>query len=62
MEKLQTSEVRKLKDGHFYIGNRERFCAPKGEVVITEVENNPLWGKRYKIEGYEEWFEENCFE
>jgi len=54
--------VRKLKDGHFYIGNRERFCAPKGEVVITEVENNPLWGKRYKIEGYEEWFEENCFE
>lgn len=55
----------KLKDvDFFYIGNRNAFNKVTGGKVatITDSENHPIFGKRYKILGYNEWFEENCFD
>lgn len=54
-----------LKSGDFGIGHGRSFCVRKQdkgqEVVITEVQDHPIFGKRYKIVGYSEWFEANCF-
>jgi hypothetical protein len=56
----------KLKEGFFFeIGNRQPYHGylPKGKIVtIVESEDHFLWGKRYRIAGYKEWFEANCFE
>jgi hypothetical protein len=56
--------IGKLKDGEYRVGHNRHFVVPhKGqEVNITDTEDHFIWGKRYKIEGYDEWFEENCFE
>lgn len=55
----------KFKKGEFAIGDRKPFHLPNGEgkrVEIAKKENHPIWSKRYKIVGRDEWFEENCFE
>lgn len=56
----------KLKSTSLLIGNHEAFTVhgiPENmEVKITNEENHHIYGKRYKIIGYDEWFEENCFE
>ncbi len=52
----------KLKHGRFRIGHNKPFYISSGIVKITDTENHPIYGKRYKISGYDEWFEENCFE
>lgn len=55
----------KFKDDQLFIGNKRHFYLRDGRgkrVKISEEENHPVWGKRYKIIGYTEWFEENCFE
>jgi hypothetical protein len=54
----------KLKNGEFHIGHRNAFNKVTGgkEMKITDYEDHPIWGKRYKIYGFNEWFEENCFE
>lgn len=52
-----------LKAGELLIGHRRHFTNTDGGMVtITDAENHPIWGKRYKILAHEEWFEENCFE
>lgn len=34
-----------------------------GKVVeITDTENHLIYGKRYKVLGFDDWFEANCFE
>lgn len=38
----------------FYVNNRA--------VAITQEEDHPIYGKRYKVAGYDEWFEANAFE
>jgi hypothetical protein len=54
----------KLKPGSFRIGNNRPFSTPKQgrTVIITDKENHPLWGERYKIEDSHEWYEKSCFE
>jgi hypothetical protein len=55
--------IGELKSGPFYIGHRRPFSLPSGATVnITEEQNHPIYGKRYKVSGYEDWFEANCFE
>jgi hypothetical protein len=56
--------IGKLKQTDFYVGNKKYFIVPtRGKIVtITESENHPIFGKRFKILGMNEWFEENCFE
>ena len=44
-------------------GHNKLFRIIGGRLVeITEVEDHPIFGKRYKILGCDEWFESNCFE
>lgn len=50
-----------LKDGRFFIGRDIPVYPMSGEVSIVDEEDHPIFGKRYKIFGYGEWFEENCF-
>ena len=51
-----------LKDGPFAIGWGRYFSTPMNkDVFITDTEDHPIFGKRYKITGYNEWFEVNCF-
>lgn len=52
-----------LKKTNLFVGNGERFLdIPSGaKVEIVDEEDHYLYGKRYKIKGYEEWFEANCF-
>lgn len=53
------------KNGNFFIGDKRPFDVPNANgnrVEIAEKENHPIYGKRYKIVGRNEWFEENCFE
>ena len=53
----------KFKNADFFIGRRQAFSCPTGGVVIiTEEENHPIFGKRYKVSGFSVWFEANCFE
>jgi hypothetical protein len=54
----------KLKNKDFYIGYRTPFStSEKGKIVtIIDSENHPIYGRRYKILGYDAWFENNCFE
>jgi hypothetical protein len=53
----------KLKDGQFLVGARTHYLYSDGQIVkIINEENHPIFGKRYKVEGHDEWFEENCFE
>lgn len=56
--------VGKLKDGQFQVGREFGYTVPERgkEVQIVETEVDPIYGKRYKIAGHDEWFEENCFE
>jgi len=32
------------------------------KVLIIDKEDNQIFGKRYKVAGYDIWFEENAFE
>lgn len=54
-----------LKDGDFGIGHGRDFCVRKGDkgryISITQVEDHPIFGRRYKLLGYSDWFEANCF-
>lgn len=51
-----------LKQGEFRVGAGERFSITLGaQVEIIETETHPIWGIRYKISGYKEWFEASCF-
>lgn len=53
----------KLKNTDFFIGDGYHISVPAGKYVrIVEEEDNPIYGKRYKIIGYSTWFGENCFE
>ena len=54
----------KLKNDRFFEGNRTPISMPdKGKLVtLTHEENHPIFGKRFKISGYDQWFEANCFE
>jgi hypothetical protein len=53
----------KLRNGEFFIGNRVLINPPECDVVtIVDQEIHYVFGKRYKILGRKEWFEENCFE
>jgi hypothetical protein len=56
----------KLKNDRLYIGKGIPFVEIlplNGEMVkIVDSENHYAFGKRYKIEGRDEWFEESCFE
>lgn len=52
-----------LKKGEYRMGHNKTFNLIGGYFVkITDVEDHPIFGKRYKILGYDEWFESNCFE
>lgn len=51
-----------LRSGEFRLGVNVFRPNVSGKVAITDEETHPIWGKRYKIEGSTEWFEENCFE
>ena len=53
-----------LKTGPFRIGlGYPMIVREAGRTVqITATENHPIYRKRYKILGYDEWFEENCFD
>lgn len=44
------------------IGWNEIYPIHEKNVVITDYEDNKLYGRRYKIEGDDDWFEENSFE
>jgi hypothetical protein len=52
-----------LKTGEFKIGAGHIYSnSLQGRVVnIIAVENHPAFGKQYKIEGSEHWFESSCF-
>lgn len=55
----------KFKAGEFHIGNDQPIRLPNvsgNRVQLAEKEDHPIWGKRYKIVGRNEWFEANCFE
>ncbi|MFA5715946.1 MAG: hypothetical protein WC998_09405 [Candidatus Paceibacterota bacterium] len=53
----------KLKKGPFMIGDKRYATLTGGRMVrIIAQEDHPLWGRRYKIEDYDEWCEANCFE
>jgi hypothetical protein len=52
----------KLKNTSFYVGNGRIYPPVDRPVKITDTEDHPIFGKRYKIEGYADWFEANCFE
>jgi hypothetical protein len=58
--------IGKMKEGPFYIYGGEYFGRknfPRGQIVnIVDYEVHPTYGKRYKIEGYIQWFEESCFD
>lgn len=54
--------IGKLKND-LRIGDRRLFGLHGSRIVeIVDTENHPIYGKRYKILGYDNWFEENCFE
>ena len=53
----------KLKDGQLFIGDKLHYMMSTGQIIkIINEENHPIFGKRYKVVGCDEWFEENCFE
>jgi hypothetical protein len=56
----------KFKSGELMVGGASyarHFKYAIGEIVnITDTEDHPTYGRRYKVEGYNEWFEENCFD
>jgi hypothetical protein len=55
----------KLKKDQLFIGagNSRPIVVPNGEAVtIVDMEDHPLWGRRYKVLGFDFWFEANCFD
>jgi hypothetical protein len=56
----------KLKKDTLFVGagpSLRPITVPNIKIVtITDVEDHPLWGRRYKILGFDWWFEANCFE
>ena len=53
----------KLKQGQLFIGaGRPYTRIVRGYVDITAEEDHPVYGKRYRVLGFEDWFEANCFE
>lgn len=56
--------VGKLREGEFFVGNRQPLDVPEqGKLVtIVDKEEHHIFGTRYKIEGNDIWFEPNCFE
>jgi hypothetical protein len=59
---LHKTKIGTLKDGKFRIGAGTPYLIMLDRVVIVDEEEHHLWGKRYKISGCDDWFEENCFE
>lgn len=43
-------------------GHGELFSVSNRNVEIIDKEEHPIYRKRYKVKGYEIWFEENAFE
>lgn len=58
--------IAKFKNINFKVSDGKDFYLNKNDmgrkVIITDEEVHPTYGKRYKVLGYKEWFEENCFE
>ena len=59
-------KIGKLKNSQKYHGDWEpitlKGISENREVDIIKEENDPIYGKRYKILGFDEWIENNCFE
>ena len=43
-------------------GHGEIFVPKTYDVKIIDQEDHPIYGQRYKVEGEDDWFEENAFE
>lgn len=63
---MKKTRVGKFKSQGFKIGNGTTFYINSSdvdkEVAITDTEIHHTYGKRHKVYGYNEWFEENCFD
>jgi len=54
--------IGKLRDVEFFKGMHTPVTVPRGEwVTIVDKEVDPIYGIRYKILGFPDWFEASCF-